>query len=401
MTSSQTTESNKDQQKSGSMYNCFQSSLLWELGLVSNFRNGNITQRYELALDDEPVRVQLALHASKDGPIGFYLKNLSGSELHMQYGLSMVTGTGNRVCYRKPVWRVYEASGCAHDTRGHKEVCQWAAVKKLPSPGTTDLTLYCDLKILRERGERGRRELADCAAVQEDSPSTLTRGLLDMLERRRYTDFELTSAEEGKAEFPCHKLILAACSEGLEEVVSAEEERRLELKCSPRVVEAFLHYVYSGRLGTADDHQTVMGLLQLGEQFGVSKLVALCSNRLAGMLNVANSASIARAAHVYGLSRLRCRATDFIVENAEQVCDTKGWDELGDNCPDVINGVLALLAAKVGDGYKTVASKMINEIPAGQQQQGAAPSAEHPTGVQLQVSPATTTTTVATIASDD
>ncbi len=367
-------------------YDCFQTSMRWDLGRVSRIQDGATPKTYEIALKTSSVRLKLLLTVNRQGNIGFHVSNLSKEELHIQYAFSLVTGAGERIVYKKPLWLVYEAAGSPNDTRGTDELSPFATLQKIP--GDVEMTIYCDFKLLRESGD-GCEELSNPSQPLHDCPKApekeVTSSLISMLEEKKNTDFKIIC---GKEVIPCHRLIIASRSKILETLSSKKGKAEIKLEdCNPETAKEFLHFLYTNKVSSGDC-ETLMSLLPLAKKFEIPALRHQCSEKLVSGLDIENVTAVSKAAFVHKLDRLRYRSVNYIVDNAEKVSQTKGWHDLTETCPDIMNHIIALLSARVGGGTDNyVPSKQIIDIPRAPTTQGV-PATQAETSTQNRVSSA-------------
>nr|XP_061797700.1 kelch repeat and BTB domain-containing protein 3 [Nerophis lumbriciformis] len=125
--------------------------------------------------------------------------------------------------------------------------------------------------------------------------------------------------------FPCHRCVLAACSDffrAMFEAAMRERDDGSVTLCNqfPDVVESFLDFAYSGEILITDEN--VDSLFQLASFLQVSVLSRACSDYLLGTINLGNCLSLLALAEAYGSISLLQSATDFVVQNFQDFANT-------------------------------------------------------------------------------
>ena len=134
----------------------------------------------------------------------------------------------DRVAYKKPVWSLYESAEESSDD----EDCEMDDVPKfssLPTKGNVEITLYCDMKILKERHPPKKENLPP---YEEEEPNAISRGILELYKSKQFADFHLV--RDGKR-YPCHKLVLASRSAVLRDLMMVDEGDEGKKKDGTRV----------------------------------------------------------------------------------------------------------------------------------------------------------------------
>ncbi|KAM9812583.1 kelch repeat and BTB domain-containing protein 3 isoform 2-T2 [Syngnathus typhle] len=126
--------------------------------------------------------------------------------------------------------------------------------------------------------------------------------------------------------FPCHRCVLAACSDffrAMFEAAMRERDDGSVTLCNqcPVVVESFLDFAYSGEILITEGN--VDSLFQLASFLQVSVLSRACSDFLLGTIDLGNCLSLLALAEAYGSASLLRSATDFVVQNFQALSDTQ------------------------------------------------------------------------------
>jgi kelch repeat/BTB domain-containing protein 5/10 len=138
----------------------------------------------------------------------------------------------------------------------------------------------------------------------------LQDGLKDMLDHGKFLDCVVRA---GEREFPCHRLVLAACSPYFRARFLAEPESAGELRLeevSPDVVAQVLHYLYTSEI--ALDEASVQDLFAAAHRFQIPSIFTICVSFLQKRLCLANCLAIFRLGLLLDCARLAVAARDFI-----------------------------------------------------------------------------------------
>ncbi|CAH6777577.1 kelch-like protein 40 [Phodopus roborovskii] len=138
----------------------------------------------------------------------------------------------------------------------------------------------------------------------------LQDGLKDMLDHGKFLDCVV---RVGEREFPCHRLVLAACSPYFRARFLAEPEGAGELRLeevSPDVVSQVLHYLYTSEI--ALDEASVQDLFAAAHRFQIPSIFTICVSFLQKRLCLANCLAVFRLGLLLDCARLAVAARDFI-----------------------------------------------------------------------------------------
>jgi hypothetical protein len=179
-----------------------------------------------------------------------------------------------------------------------------------------------------------------------------------MLNDPRFADFTITAMGKSReggdtatqsqqiASFRVHKCIIASRWPHFANMLASDTleptQGELRLPEPPRVVKAFLSYLYSDTLEIAatselndgavdahvDDNDTIARLLVLANLYCLPRLQRLCCQRLHDTLRIDNAASIWQHARIAGEHGLVRRVVRFIFEHFGAVCQTTGFRDL-------------------------------------------------------------------------
>lgn len=138
----------------------------------------------------------------------------------------------------------------------------------------------------------------------------LQDGLKDMLDHGKFLDCVV---RVGEREFPCHRLVLAACSPYFRARFLAEPDGAGELRLeevSPDVVSQVLHYLYTSEI--ALDEANVQDLFAAAHRFQIPSIFTICVSFLQKRLCLANCLAVFRLGLLLDCARLAVAARDFI-----------------------------------------------------------------------------------------
>ncbi|KAK2847128.1 hypothetical protein Q5P01_010127 [Channa striata] len=158
--------------------------------------------------------------------------------------------------------------------------------------------------------------------VSESHGLQLLGVLRSFRERGLLFDFTINVQEHS---FPCHRCILAACSDFFRAMFEVDMRERddgsvtLRNQC-PVAVGCFLDFAYSGEALITDGNVDM--LFQLASFLQVSVLSRACSDFLLGTMDLSNCLSLFFLAEAYGSASLLQSATDFVVQNFSDLAKT-------------------------------------------------------------------------------
>ncbi|XP_061442002.1 kelch-like protein 40 [Rhineura floridana] len=142
----------------------------------------------------------------------------------------------------------------------------------------------------------------------------LQDGLKDMLDHNKFLDCVLKV--KGK-EFPCHRLVLAACSPYFRAMFlsDVEESKKKEISLEdvdPEVVGKILHYIYTSELELTE--QNVQDIFSVANMFQIPSIFTVCVSFLQKRLCLSNCLAIFRLGLMLDCARLAVAARDFICD---------------------------------------------------------------------------------------
>ena len=140
-----------------------------------------------------------------------------------------------------------------------------------------------------------------------------------------------TEDDPTEVEFYAHKAILASRSTVFAKMFSSEMKESVTNTLSLPDIEAdvlkeLLTYIYTGECPNIKAHAS--SLLCAAEKYDLSRLKALCEERLSYDLQVDNAASMLMLADACNANQLKRNALLFIKEHGKAVKRTKEWEDL-------------------------------------------------------------------------
>lgn len=149
--------------------------------------------------------------------------------------------------------------------------------------------------------------------------STLLQdGLKELLNENKFIDCVL---KVGDRSFPCHRLILAACSPYFRELCFSEDEKQMDNKevvlenLDPNIMEMIVNYMYSAEIDITDDN--VQDIFAVANRFQIPSVFTVCVNYLQKKLSQTNCLAIFRLGLMLNCPRLAMAARDYITNRFE------------------------------------------------------------------------------------
>uniref|UniRef100_A0AAY4E0J8 BTB domain-containing protein n=1 Tax=Denticeps clupeoides TaxID=299321 RepID=A0AAY4E0J8_9TELE len=161
--------------------------------------------------------------------------------------------------------------------------------------------------------------------------STLLQdGLKELLNENRFVDCTL---KVGDRCFPCHRLIMAACSPYFREIFFSEDGKEVENTkevvledVDPNILDMIIHYLYSAEIDLNDDN--VQAIFAVANRFQIPSVFTVCVNYLQKKLSVANSLAVFRLGLVLSCPRLAVAARDFIADHFDSLSKDEEFQQL-------------------------------------------------------------------------
>uniref|UniRef100_A0AAY4CQQ7 BTB domain-containing protein n=1 Tax=Denticeps clupeoides TaxID=299321 RepID=A0AAY4CQQ7_9TELE len=174
----------------------------------------------------------------------------------------------------------------------------------------------------------GAPERRSMVLVAESHGLQILSVLRGFRERGLLFDFSIQVRDET---FPCHRCVLAACSDFFRAMFDVNMRERDDgtvtmSNLSPCAVKAFLDFAYTGQIEITEGNVDM--LFQLSSFLQVSILSKACSDFLIKTLDLSNCLQLLAVAEGYGSARLLRRAAEFITQNFHTLSATADFLEM-------------------------------------------------------------------------
>ncbi|KAG7488707.1 hypothetical protein MATL_G00037340 [Megalops atlanticus] len=159
----------------------------------------------------------------------------------------------------------------------------------------------------------------------------LQDGLYDLLENDKFVDCVLKIKDK---EFPCHRLVLAACSSFFRAMFQSdlEEFKKREIvleEVEPNIMEMILKYIYTSNINVTE--QNVQDIFTVANLLQIPSIFTVCVSFLQKRLSLSNCVAIFRLGLMLDCPRLAISARDFICNRFQLIVRDKEFLELGPN----------------------------------------------------------------------
>ncbi|KAH0627653.1 hypothetical protein JD844_003693 [Phrynosoma platyrhinos] len=166
----------------------------------------------------------------------------------------------------------------------------------------------------------------------------LQDGLKDLLDHNKFLDCVLKV--KGK-EFPCHRLVLAACSPYFRAMFLSdmEESQKREISLEdvdPEVMGKILHYIYTSELEITE--QNVQDIFSVANMFQIPSIFTVCVSFLQKRLCLSNCLAIFRLGLMLDCARLAVAARDFICDRFALISRDEEFSQLS---PDELIAIIS------------------------------------------------------------
>lgn len=161
--------------------------------------------------------------------------------------------------------------------------------------------------------------------------STLLQdGLKELLNENKFVDCTL---KIGDRSFPCHRLIMAACSPYFRELFFSEDGKEKDVgkevvvdDVDPNIMDMIIQYLYSAEIDLTDDN--VQEIFAVANRFQIPSVFTVCVNYLQKKLSLANCLAVFRLGLVLAVPRLAVAARDYIADRFETVASEEEFLQL-------------------------------------------------------------------------
>lgn len=163
----------------------------------------------------------------------------------------------------------------------------------------------------------------DLNAIKEElrlfQSTLLQDGLKELLNENKFVDCTL---KVGDRSFPCHRLIMAACSPYFREIFFTEDGKEVENTkevvledVNPSILDMIIQYLYSAEIDLTDDN--VQDIIAVANRFQIPSVFTVCVNYLQKKLSLGNCMAIFRMGLVLSCPRLAVAARNYIADRFE------------------------------------------------------------------------------------
>lgn len=163
----------------------------------------------------------------------------------------------------------------------------------------------------------------DPNAIKEElrlfQSTLLQDGLKELLNENKFVDCTL---KVGDRSFPCHRLIMAACSPYFREIFFTEDGKEVENTkevvlddVNPSILDMIVQYLYSAEIDLTDDN--VQDIIAVANRFQIPSVFTVCVNYLQKKLSLSNCMAFFRMGLVLNCPRLAVAARNYIADRFE------------------------------------------------------------------------------------
>lgn len=174
----------------------------------------------------------------------------------------------------------------------------------------------------------------DPKAIKEElrlfQSTLLQDGLKELLNENKFVDCTL---KVGDRSFPCHRLIMAACSPYFREIFftedgkEAEDTKEVVLEdVNPAILDMVIQYLYSAEIDLTDDN--VQDIFAVANRFQIPSVFTVCVNYLQKKMSVSNCMAIFRMGLVLNCPRLAVAARNYIADRFETLAKEEEFLQL-------------------------------------------------------------------------
>ncbi|XP_034024868.1 kelch-like protein 40b [Thalassophryne amazonica] len=147
----------------------------------------------------------------------------------------------------------------------------------------------------------------------------LQDGLCDLLENKKLVDCVLKIKDK---EFPCHRLVLCACSSYFRSIFLSdlEESKKRELvleDVEPGVMGLILNYLYTSRINVTE--QNVQDIFAVANMYQIPSIFTVCISFLQKRLTLSNCLAVFRLGLMLDCPRLAVSARNYACERFQLI----------------------------------------------------------------------------------
>ncbi|KAK2859510.1 hypothetical protein Q5P01_004130 [Channa striata] len=166
----------------------------------------------------------------------------------------------------------------------------------------------------------------------------LQDGLFDLLENEKLVDCVLKIKDK---EFPCHRLVLCACSSYFRSIILSdlEESKKKEIvleDVEPGVMGLILKYLYTSKINVTE--QNVQDIFAVANMYQIPSIFTVCVSFLQKRLSLSNCLAIFRLGLMLDCPRLAISARNFACERFQLISRDEEFYQL---LPSELAAILA------------------------------------------------------------
>lgn len=156
----------------------------------------------------------------------------------------------------------------------------------------------------------------------------LQDGLYDLLENDKLVDCVLKIKDK---EFPCHRLVLCACSSYFRSILLSdlEENKKREIvleDVEPGVMGLILKYLYTSKINVTE--QNVQDIFAVANMYQIPSIFTVCVSFLQKRLSLSNCLAVFRLGLMLDCPRLAVSARNYACERFQLICRDEDFLQL-------------------------------------------------------------------------
>ena len=175
-----------------------------------------------------------------------------------------------------------------------------------------------------------------------------------LLSTQMFSDFHFVCQDQV---FPCHRNIIANCSEVLEKMLLAQnwtenEKKTLKIQdFEPETVKLMIHFIYTQQL--PEGSRCDLNLLLIADKYDLKDLVKFCEDELSNNLEVENAFPTLEVASQVNSEYLNSFVIGYISKNLGAFLDTPTWKDIVLKDPEMVNAILRKRTGKIITSNRT------------------------------------------------
>ncbi|KAL5274070.1 SPOPL.2 family protein [Megaselia abdita] len=179
--------------------------------------------------------------------------------------------------------------------------------------------------------------------------------LADLFHTGKFSDVRLVSFDKPE-ELKAHKALICAKSPVFtamfEHATEERREGRVEIAdVKHDVLKEMLRFLYTGEVENLEVHAEE--LYEAADKYCLDDLKDLCERTLIRRITTENVCQYLRLFDMFSSSSMKTKCIHFIANNGPEVMVTKGWEELMNGNPILVEEVCMVVVICKGDKYKS------------------------------------------------